>query len=75
MLQLKEKEIDKFIAHSEQKYLDDIENICKVENLNQKKDELKKLISMIFLAGFDSGVKTASKILKLTVESICENPE
>ena len=75
MIQLKEKEVNKFLEHDKEKYLNQIESMCASMSYdNLKNSEIfKNLIHDIFSAGFNSGVKTAAILLKGACKSL--NPE
>jgi len=62
MLQLKEKEIDKFLAHDKDKYMEEIKQVCNSEK--DFEDEVGRILHNVFSAGFDCGVKTSTNLLK-----------
>ncbi len=78
MITLKESEIKKFKEHEQEKYLKEVETICNEDPGNESTintEKFTKLIDMVFSAGFDSGVKTASTLLKAAVKTMCGTEE
>lgn len=78
MITLKESEIKKFKEHEIEKYLKEVETICNEDPGNENTintDKFGKLIDDIFSAGFDSGIKTASTLLKAAVKTMCGTEE
>lgn len=63
MIQLKEKEISKFLEHDLEKYLKEVHNI-------NNDTDIRKLLHDVFSSGFNSGVKTASLLLKSACKSL-----
>jgi len=74
MTSLKESEIKKFKEHELEKYLKEVGEICG-GNDNISNEKFEKLINNIFSAGFDSGIKTASTLLKAAVKTMCGTEE
>jgi len=62
MLQLKEKEIDKFLTHDRDKYMAEIKEICNSEK--DFKEGIERVLYKVFSAGFNCGVKTSVNLLK-----------
>jgi len=77
MIQLKEKEVKKFLEQDKEKYIKELINIYQKTDNNiqfiETSEEIKKLLHDIFSAGFNSGVKTAAILLKGACKSL--NPE